>query len=217
MDSMVPLLLVMPLVTERESIYVCSYDNSYHATACLFPCLAALAQTSTAILKEVDLHRFEFYASRIRLLQLSSFMENVSTHIYMAVVEVFHGRTLSPLSGMSTPFLGRRFEWELPLAPPRHSLGPSSLSTVEVCGVPNDKGIRLNSLINDTSRLHRSGSTNSHPLSALSLGWIFLPSTANILQIFTRLTKLTCDPAGAAIHVLRDILKISQFSIIPWI
>ena len=59
------LLLVIPLVMEREGIYIRSYDNSYHATVCLFPCSAALAQTSTAILKEVDLHPSEFYASRI--------------------------------------------------------------------------------------------------------------------------------------------------------
>ena len=59
------LLLMIPLVMEREGIYIRSYDNSYHATVCLFLCSAALAQTSTAILKEVDLHPSEFYASRI--------------------------------------------------------------------------------------------------------------------------------------------------------
>jgi hypothetical protein len=69
-----------------------------------------------------------------------------------------------------------------------HLITPSPLSTVEVCGVTNDNGIRLDSFLNDTSRLHRSGSTNSHPLSA--------PSTANILQEFTRLTKLTCGRRG---------------------
>jgi hypothetical protein len=33
MESFLPLLLVIPLVTERGGIYVCSHDDSFHTTA----------------------------------------------------------------------------------------------------------------------------------------------------------------------------------------
>lgn len=61
------------------------------------------------------------------------------------------------------------------------------------------------------SRLRRPSSINSHPLSALSLKGDFrMPSTANLLRNFTRLTKLTFKLTPAATNILTDILKISS-------
>jgi len=64
------------------------------------------------------------------------------------------------------------------------------------------------------SRLHRPSSINSHPLSALSLKGDFLPSTANLLRNFTRLTKLTFKLISTATNILKDILKFSSSSLI---
>jgi hypothetical protein len=158
--------------------------------------------------KEADLYRFKFYASRIRLLRLSLLKENVSTHSYMATAEVFQGKTLFPALTDVRIFSLDEISNENFLF--LHLITPSPLSAVEIWDVTNDNGIRMTSFINDMSRLHRPSSTNLHPLSSLSLEGIFLPSSANLLQNFTRLTKLTFKLTLETTNILEDILRISS-------
>ena len=157
-----------------------------------------------------DLSRFEFYATRIRLLRLSSFKEIVSTHIYMAITETFQGKTLFPalttVRILSLDYIANENFFLL------HLITPSPISTLEICSVKKSNEVRLNSFLNDISRLHRSGSTNLHPLSVLSLEGSFLPSTTNLLPNFTRLAKLAFELTVVTTNnnILKDILKISS-------
>ncbi|KIM37189.1 hypothetical protein M413DRAFT_423691 [Hebeloma cylindrosporum] len=166
------------------------------------------AQTSTSIVKEADLRRFEFYASRIRRLQLSSFTENTSSHIYMAIATAFQGKALFPALKHVEIFSLNDISNENFLF--LHLTAPSPLSKVEISGVTKSNAIRLTSFINDTACHHRSRSTNLHPLSALSLEGSFLPPIANQLSDFTRLAELTFSPTVAQTNMLREILEMSS-------
>ena len=161
-----------------------------------------MTASGVKLIKEADLYRFKFYASRIRMLQLTSFMENVSTHIYMAIAEAFQGKTLFPaLTSVHIHSLNNisngNFFW-------LHLITPSPLSTVEICRVTKSNGTRLASFIDDMSRLHRPSAINSHPLSTLSLEGIFLPSTTTLLQ------KLAFQLTVAETNIFKEVLKVSS-------
>ncbi|KIM37188.1 hypothetical protein M413DRAFT_448685 [Hebeloma cylindrosporum] len=182
MDSLLPLLLVIPLITQEGGEY-----------------------TSTSLVKEGDLHRFKFYASQIRSLYLSSFLDTVSTHIYMAIAAALQDKTLFPaLTHVQILSLDEISNENFLFL---HLIAPSPLSRLEICDVMESNGIRVTSFMDDMCRLHRPHSEHLHPLYALKLEGSFLPSIGDLLQNFTRLTNLSFELTAST---LRETLEISS-------
>jgi hypothetical protein len=123
MNSLLPLLLAIPLVKEEEEIYVRSYDNFFLATARL-----RISITGS----DVDLG---YNGGGPLSLQILCKPDKV------AAAGIFHGKCIYPhlyghrssIPGQGpfsrshacpNPFLGRHFERELPLSSLHYSLAP---------------------------------------------------------------------------------------------
>ncbi|KIM44423.1 hypothetical protein M413DRAFT_24923 [Hebeloma cylindrosporum] len=126
--------------------------------------LRAGVYTTTSVILEKDLQRLELYGRWIRHIQISSFTEQVSDHIYASTARYMSGKCLFPAlkslhvhSFTGIPHENLQF---LPL------LASSPLSTVEIKKITESYNLHLATFLHEMSRLHPA---ENHSVSTLFL------------------------------------------------
>jgi len=143
-------------------------------------------QTARRVIIETDIRRLQFYGQWIRHIQIFSFTEKVSGHIYSVIARYMFGKCLFPalksLHIHSFPGIPLGNLEILPL------LASSPLSTIEIKNVTYGYRVHLSSFLHEISRLH---SAENHPVSTLYLGGDIETSVLPFFRGFAGISKLT--------------------------
>ena len=144
------------------------------------------------------MQRLELYGRWTRHIQISSFTEEVSGHIYAAIARYTFGKpsclfpALRNLRIHSLYDISRENLQFLPL------LASSPLSNIEIKKVTDSYKVHLASFLHEISRLHSAG---NHPVSTLYLAGVFGLSVLPHLQGFAGISKLTLVHQAAYFYI----------------
>jgi len=134
----------------------------------------------------MDIQRLQFYGQWIRHIQISSFTEKVSGHIYSAIARYMFGKCLFPaLKSLHIHSLIDILHENFQILP---LLASSPLSTIEIKKVTYKCRVHLGAFLHEMSRLH---SASNHPVSTLHLGGFIGSSVLPHLEGFVGISKLT--------------------------
>jgi len=152
----------------------------------------------------MDIQRLQLYGQWIRHIQISSFAEKVSGHIYSAIARYMFGKCLFPaLKSLHIhsliDILHENFQILLLLA-------SSPLSTIEIKKVKSKCRVHLGAFLHEMSRLH---SAENHPVSTLCLGGAIGSSVLPHLEGFAGISNLTLMQQATVFRIenLRSLAK----------
>ena len=197
MDGVLPMLRLIAKVELKGGAYVCL---PYHSKLnfYLIKLIFCPFQTTRKVILERDIRRLELYGSWTRHIQISSFTEQVSGHIYAAIARYTFGKpsclfpALRNLRIHSLCDISRENLQFLPL------LASSPLSSIEIKNVTDSCKVHLASFLHEISRLHSAG---NHPVSTLYLAGVFGLSVLPHLIGFTGISKLTLVHRAAYFYI----------------
>ncbi|KIM44425.1 hypothetical protein M413DRAFT_442402 [Hebeloma cylindrosporum] len=175
MDSFLPMLRLIAKVELREGVY-----------------------TTREVILEHDIQRLKLYGRWIRHIQISSFTERVSGHIYAAIARY----TIGTPSCLFPSLRNLRIHSRCDIFPENFQFLPllasSPLSTIEIERITDNYKVHLASFLHEISRQHPA---ENHPVSTLSLSGIFGISVLPHLKGFARISKLTLVHRAAGFYV----------------